>query len=266
MKKFAFLFVCFFLFNVICGVEENRKYTQDGFLVSKGGARLAAGKELTPQERKRVRKKIQEAFEKIHRLLQKKKLTPKEQREMEETFRFLDDFPGCVFCYMEKCDIHLAADRKLTPKERKEMDAAIQVLLDRKRKLEERKKAAEVLGYRIAHQEAIEPLKRIAFNKREERELRYWAVTALSLIADKRVIPLLIDLAIDDKVGGRAAEQLRKLTGMRLPPGIEPMKKGEKWRDWWTRNKVRYHKAWLNWWEKNKGTFVFNRLRAMVEY
>lgn len=171
----------------------------------------------------------------------------------------------CDWCRKGRCIAHLPANRHLTPEEHRRMKAAIQVLLDRKYKPEKRAEAARVLG-RIAHLEAIEPLKQIAFNRRENELVRYWAVTALSQIADKKVIPLLIDLTLDDKVGRRACEQLWKLTGLRLPPGIEPMKSGERWKDWWAGNQTKYHQAWKTWWEKNKDTFVFDRTRALIEY
>jgi len=174
--------------------------------------------------------------------------------------------PKCSFCREGKCKYHLAADRQLTPDEKKMMENAIHILLDRKRNVYEREEAAWLLGEKIAHRDCIEVLKRVAFDKKEDRGVRYWAATALSQIADRQIIPLLIDLTLDDEVGGRAKEQLWKLTGLRFPPGIKEAEKEEKWEDWWARIKYKYHKAWMDWWEKNKDTFVIDRTKALIEY
>jgi len=176
-----------------------------------------------------------------------------------------DQFPGCSSCSRGKCKTHVAADRQLTAQEKEKMNAAVRIILDPQKRAYHRAEAARVLGEKVAHRDAIEPLKRIAFSGAESPRLRYWAVTALSQIADKQVIPLLIDLTLDDQIGGRAKEQLFKLTRMRFPPGFSWVEEGPP-EEWWPRSKGRYREAWMKWWEQNRETFVFDRKRALIEF
>ncbi len=182
---------------------------------------------------------------------------------------------------------NLKADRKLSPEENTKMEFLIAVLLDKnasKIPIEvpnplyrgdrirfRRRAAAKVLGIEIAHSKAAAPLISVATDTKEHLEMRYSAITALSRIADKSVIPVLLDLLNDDEVDlrGRAYEQLDKLKvgpessdpeveypmgqvfgySFRSSPGLR-IEAIQKWRDWW---------------KANQKSFEFKRERAMFD-
>jgi HEAT repeat protein len=163
----------------------------------------------------------------------------------------------------EQRQIHLKADRPLSATEATQMVQAIVTLLDKSQRVDKRREAAVFLGQKIAHQAAILPLKMVAMDEKDNSTVRYWAVTALSQIADKTVVEILIKLCSSGttNIRRRAHEQLLKLSGC-IPKGIPSRAL--------LPNATQQDidalvKAWREWWEQNREKFKFDRAKTLIE-
>lgn len=148
-------------------------------------------------------------------------------------------------------------------------------LLYRKDEINRRRaKSAILLGQEIAHSDAIPALISVINDKGEDTHVRYAAITGLSMIPDKSVILVLLDMLNDDKIDlrFRAYEQLDKLgvgledqserPEMRYPVGKQfgysiyaPPEE-----------RLLAIRKWKSWWETNHKSFIFRRSRVMTEY
>jgi hypothetical protein len=159
----------------------------------------------------------------------------------------------------------LKADRALTNDEVSQLVKMVTVMVDARQDDSARVKAAREIGFQIAHESAISALLHVARNQKEPKDLRYMSVTALSWIASKSVVPLLIEFLddADSNIRHRAVEQLFKLSvggkvkdREELYHGIRAAKDVRKEAARW----------WREWWEKNKDEFVFDRGNVLSEW
>lgn len=154
------------------------------------------------------------------------------------------------------------ADQTLSAEEAKRLAELMRKLEDRKVSMREREEAARKIGEELPHKSAIPVLAKVVKDTKDNRDVRYWALTALSQIADKSVIPLVIEALSDPtpQIRFRADEQLWKLAGERphnvivSSPDISSKELGTAL------------SSWKKWWQKNKKTFKFVRTRVLFEY
>lgn len=147
------------------------------------------------------------------------------------------------------------ADRELTCEEQARVDELVKIIDDKREKPFKRAVAAMLLGEEIAHKSAIPILSALARDGKEHARVKYKAVTALSQIEDKAVMPIIIDALKDKHVDVRlsAMEQLRKLTTNNF--GFHPKDTQE--------GRVAAVEKWKNWWQANKETFEMDRRKAL---
>jgi len=159
--------------------------------------------------------------------------------------------------FKKSCE--LDAHRVLSPAEKLRLSDLIKTMQNKHCKSLDRYEAARKIGIEIGHIEAIKPLLHTLENLEEEKGVRYRALTAISQITDKSVVPILLRFLDDPSatIRQRANEQLMKLSGSGMSfsfwdyiPKEERAESAKKWRDWWA---------------KNEKTFVFKRSRVMLE-
>lgn len=148
------------------------------------------------------------------------------------------------------------ADRVLSPADAERLASLSALLLDKGASQDDRARrarAARALGLEIGHRNAIIPLRRVIEDATDHPYVRREALAALSVIADKSVVPILIQALADDhpQVRERAADQLMRLSGetlgMPLTADGIPVPTG------------RATAVWEQWWRENEPTFTFNR-------
>jgi hypothetical protein len=138
------------------------------------------------------------------------------------------------------------ADRTLTDTERQRIELAIAFLRDRKNDWIDRETAATELG-EWGHAMAIPVLLDVMQDEAEMPYLRVYVLVALSMIADERVVPPLIEMVAHPESGFNAREQLCKITGVGWDWGFRtdtvadperaPEELRERWRAWWDENR-----------------------------
>ncbi len=153
----------------------------------------------------------------------------------------------------------LDARRELSDRERAELQRLAKIGSDGEQPLARRSQAVRLLGERLAHIDCIEPLRRILDNASESQELRYAALTAMSRIADKSVVPILM-AQLDDPNWAfrlRLTGQLGKFTG------------GQSFQFYGRTTDERWVKAvatWKQWWKENENDLVPDRMRTIMGY
>jgi len=170
-------------------------------------------------------------------------LTPSEIKMMEKARKRLE----------------LDAHRTLSADEKKKLSYLVKTMEDKKLQMVPRSDAIRELGEKVAHIDALKPILRILEDVKEDEYIRYTALTAISQIADKSVVPILLRFLEDPSsaIRQRAHTQLRKLSGcnwyfsfMDDVPKEERAESVKKWREWWA---------------KNEKTFVYKRICVLVE-
>ena len=181
----------------------------------------------------------------------------------------------------------LKADRKLSAEERAKMEQLITILQDKdaskipielpnplykKSRIKRRRgEAAKLLGLEIAHRDAIPALTAVIKDKKEDTIVRYCAITGLSIIADKSVIPVLLDMLNDDKVDLRShaygqLDKLRVAPQEKEPEIILPVARYFGYSFYYPPAKrLEAIRKWKAWWKANKKRFKIVRERAMWE-
>jgi len=152
--------------------------------------------------------------------------------------------------------LNYKADKVLTVEEATQIVELSLLLVNKDKPVEQRRNAAESIGLKMPHRAAVPALIQVIADNKDELRVRSGAITALSQVNDKSVIPLLISAFRYPDLRSRACEQLRKLYGYNnVPPfGLTPQsseKEGEQvikvWEDWWKMNEAtsKPHRAML---------------------
>jgi len=159
--------------------------------------------------------------------------------------------------------VHYRADQKLSAQEATELVELALRIVDRKQPTPERKAAARRIGIHLPHKAAIPALLRIVRDSKDNEDVRYWALTALSQIADNSVITLLIDTLKDraPNIRARADEQLKKLAGWKSPHSISVYRQ-----DISAKELDLAVSSWRQWWKNTQPKFKFDRIRVLGEY
>lgn len=125
--------------------------------------------------------------------------------------------------------------------------------------LARRREAARRLGEELGHLAAIPVLLSVLEDEGEDRGVRYAALTSVSLIADKSIVPLILKFLEDpdQSIRSRAQEQLMKLSGRSPSFGLGDHVPQEE--------RAKAVAEWRAWWEENKEIFVFDRSRMLYE-
>jgi len=152
-----------------------------------------------------------------------------------------------------------SADRQLSATEAAWLSELNASLLDRGadhgKDPRRRAEAARGLG-EIGHKDAIPALRQVMEDTTDDYAVRCEALTALSRIADKSVVPILIRALGDDQLQRRASWQLIWLSGTTLGLTFGPETSREE-------EIAILTDKWTQWWEENQDTFVFD-LRRML--
>jgi HEAT repeat protein len=96
-------------------------------------------------------------------------------------------------------------------------------------------------------------------NAKEDRALRYAALTALSRISDPSVVPHLVDAFDIPDLRARAVEQLRKMCPENRVPAFGLTETST------LADVERVKKAWHEWWKDNGTRFELNRAMMLIE-
>ena len=141
-------------------------------------------------------------------------------------------------------ELAAAARRELNSEDLQGLLSLTEVLIDPDASKSEREAAIKKLGQVYKHKLAIPALLAVIRDRNEEYYTRSKSVRALSYIADRRVIDLLIDiLSFDDRqIASLAQRQLRKITGqnMNYDHGGDVTTRTSQakiWRQWWDDNR-----------------------------
>jgi hypothetical protein len=151
----------------------------------------------------------------------------------------------------------LDATRSLSDLERSEMTRLLGIASDSQKPLERRREAVYLLGIYVGHRDCIAPLKNLVDDASNPIELRRDAIVALSLIADKAVIPILIDYLGDPEFRMRLRAQGQLiLLAPKAGTAYSTLRSAE--------DCAKAVAEWQRWWEASAETFVFDRTPVVL--
>jgi hypothetical protein len=152
----------------------------------------------------------------------------------------------------------LDATRSLSDLERSEMTRLLGIASDSEKALERRREAVRLLGIYVGHRDCIAPLKNLVDDGSNPTELRRDAIVALSLIADKAVIPILIDYLGDPEFRMRLRAQGQLiLLAPKAGTAYSTLRSAE--------DCAKAVAEWQRWWEASAETFVFDRTHVVLQ-
>ena len=162
--------------------------------------------------------------------------------------------------YPDRYSYEQQANRSLNKEEISKLFDLSHLLIDKNRSLRDRLFAPEKLVVLIGHRNAIPVLLAVLRDEKEDQDLRYRCLSAISRITDKTSIDILIETMTDQDpvIGARAWEQFWKITaqGKRFEIGSN------------TDLNVRKERAKISatWWAENRedGTIYWGM--AFVEF